>query len=158
MKYYLNEYWEMVDLSDPIAIEEARTKWIKTAEKYKPYFDTIKDKLPKGFMKEFSKNSWFHDFNIDNINITSTYNGTTSIILNISHKECAYKLTFLGVERSFINIPNTKGFMYGKLTWGYPEFELNDDNTWIIRVLCDQKCEFEIHFKRISIEKLYVKG
>ena len=154
MKYYLSEYWIMMNSNNPAIREEGKIKWIETAKKYGPYFETIRDKLPKGFVKEFDKNSWFHDFSIENITITSSRNNTAVIELIISHGEIVYNIVFSGIKGLEINIPSTLGLMGGMLTWGYSEFELNDNNTWTIRVLCDLECEVEIIFQHLSIEKL----
>ena len=154
MKYYLGEYWKMMNSDSPDIREEGEAKWTENAKKYGPYFETIREKLPKRFMYEFEKNCWFHDFAIDNINISSAGGKNTITELCISHGESAYKITFTGVRELLLNLPNTRNLMRGKLTWGYSEFEFIDEATWILRILCDLCCEFEIMFKRISIRKL----
>lgn len=67
MKYYLGEYWAMMNSGDSKTREEGMNKWDETAKKYGPYFQSIKDKLPQNFVKEFDKNGWFHDFTFDSI-------------------------------------------------------------------------------------------
>lgn len=51
----MGEYWAMMNSGDLKKVEEGKIKFIETAEKYGPYFQSIKDKLPKKFMKEFEK-------------------------------------------------------------------------------------------------------
>ena len=153
MKYYLSEYWMMMNSDNPETREEGKEKWIESVSKYGPYFKTVRDKLPKRFMKEFDKNSQFHDFSIDNINISSNENNTITIDLNISYEESVYKLKLFDIKGLLINMPSTKNLFASKLTWGYTEFELNN-NTWTMRVLCDLQCELGFIFKKIGIEKL----
>ena len=155
MKYYIGEYWAMANSADSKTREEGELKWIETAEKYGPYFETVKNKLPKHFMKEFTKSDWFHDFIFESISIINKGNRTASIEFVITHGKISYKLIFAGVTGFMFDVPNTmQCWSFGKLTLGYIEFELNDDGTWIISILCDIYCEIEIHFRRISIRKL----
>ena len=142
----------MMNSDNPETREEGKEKWIESVSKYGPIFKTIRDKLPKRFMTEFEKSSWFHDFTIDNINISSNENKTTVLDIDISHEESAYRLKFSGINGLVINIPGTKNLFGGKLTWGYTEFEQNND-IWTIRILCDLHCELEIIFKKVGIEK-----
>lgn len=154
MKYYIGEYWAMMNSGDLEKVEEGKIKFVETAKKYGPYFESIKNKLPKKFTKEFDKNSWFHDFTFESINVFNITKGTSTIEFIITHDPISYKITLSGVTDLMINIPSTKRWLCGKLTWGYSEFELNDDGTWIISILCDIDCEVIIHFKKIDIEKL----
>jgi hypothetical protein len=151
MKYYIGEYWAMMNSNDPKIREEGETKWNKTVKEYGPYFETIKGKLPKTFIKLFNKNSWFHDFVFNSINLTNTGKYVSTVEFQISHDD-AYKITFTGVKGIMINIPTTRNWLCGILTWGYTEFELNNDSSWVIRILCDFDCEIEILFKKISIK------
>ena len=136
MKYYMGEYWAMMNSDDPKTREEEELKWVETAKKYGPYFESIKNKLPKKFMKEFDENSWFHDFMFKSINIANTGNRTATVEFIIAHNQIAYKIVLLGVTSFMLNVPNTmQSWSFGKLTWGYAEFELNDDKTWTISIL-----------------------
>ena len=155
MKYYIGEYWAMMNSSNSDTREEGKIKWDETAKEYGPYFRLIRDKLPKKFMKEFDRNSWFHDFMFDSINIANTGNKTATVEFVIAHAPITYKIVFSGVTGFTLNVPNTlQCWSFGKLTWGYVEFELHDDKTWTISILCDIDCEVEIHFSKIGIEKL----
>ena len=140
--------------SDNLEVQKiGESKWIEKIKEYLFYFETIKSKLPKGFLKEFDKNDWFHDFIIKDIKIINIEKYSSVIEFQISHGQIIYKLTFKGVSRIIFNIPTTKNWLCGMLNWGYTEFEINNDNLWIIRILCDFDCEIEILFKRISINK-----
>jgi len=55
----------MMNSRDIETREEGVIKWDETAKEYGPDFQSIKDKLPKKFIKEFDKNSWFHDFTFE---------------------------------------------------------------------------------------------
>lgn len=99
------------------------------------------------------KNSWFHDFTFESINVSNIEKGTSTIEFIITHDSISYKITISGVTGLMFNITSTQYWLCGKLTWGYSEFELNDDGRWIIRILCDIECEVEILFKKIGIEK-----
>lgn len=155
MKYYVGEYWAMMNSDDPNIREEGEIKWVETAKKYGPYFEFIKDKLPKKFLKEFNKNEWFHDFRFESINIVNTGKRTSTVEFVITHDQIAYRITLLGVTGFMFNVPNAmQCWSFGKLTWGYTEFELNDDGTWSISILCDIDCEVNVRFNKIGIEKL----
>ena len=138
---------------EPDIREKGKAAWIETAQKYGPYFEEIKKKLPKNFMKTFEKSSWFHDFVFSSINLTNMGKYMSIVEFQISHVEESYKITFSGVNKIAINIPTTQNWLCGNLTWGYTEFELNDDNSWSIRVLCDLDCEISLNFRRIAIVK-----
>ena len=82
----------MMNSENPETRDEGEARWIERAKKYGPYFETIRDKLPKRFLNEFDKNCWFHDFTIDNLNVTSSGDRTTVIEMIISHGEIVYKI------------------------------------------------------------------
>jgi hypothetical protein len=154
VKYYIAKYWTMMNSENLETREKGKAEWIKSAKKYRDYYDGIKGKLPKKFMKEYDKNGWFHDFTFDNINVSNTGGKTSAVELTIGNGQKLYKILLSGVTGVILNVPNTQCWMFGKLTWGYSEFELNDDGTWIISILCDIECEIEMLFKKISIEKV----
>lgn len=137
MKYYISDYWKMMNSDNPDVREEGEKVWVETAKKYGPYFEAIKSKLPKGFVTIFYKHGWFHNFSINRMNLLNTGRYTPIVESQISHNDTVYKITFTGVSRFLVNIPTTQNWLCGVLTWGYTEFELNDDNSWIIRILCD---------------------
>jgi hypothetical protein len=143
-----------MNADDPYVQDKGDAVWVEMAKKYSAYFDTIKNKLPKGFMKIFDKNDWFHDFELNNINLLNTGKYSSVVEFQISHNDVVYKITFTGVKGFSVNIPTTQNWLCGMLTWGYTEFELNDDNSWIVRILCDFDCEIEILFKRITVAKV----
>ena len=144
----------MANSNNPKVREEGIIKWNEAAKKYGPYYETIKNKLPKKFLIEFEKNSEFHDFTFDNINIANSGKNISTVEWVINHEDVSYKITLSGARGFTIDVPNSQWWLFGKLSWGYTEFELNDDGTWIIRILCDIECEIEVLFKRISILKL----
>ena len=154
MKYYMSKYWEMMNSDDPDMRDKGDIGWIENTERYMSYFDTIKENLPKGFLRIFDKNDWFHDFSIENIEIMNTGKYSSIIKFIINRGNILYELTFKGVKSFFVNIPTTQNWMCGILTWGYTEFEMNDEKSWIIRILCDFDCELEILFKHISVKKV----
>lgn len=139
---------------DPQVRDEGDVAWVEMAKQYWSYFETIKNKLPKGFLKIFDKNDWFHDSTIDNINIMNTGKYSSIVEIQICYSDVSYKLTFKGVKKFSVNISSTKNWLGGKMTWGYTEFELNDDASWTMRILCDFDCKIEILFKTISIVKI----
>jgi len=153
MKYYIGEYWYMTNSNDAETREFGEKKWNETAKKYGSYFESIKDRLPKKFYKEFDKNKWFHDFHFVNLNITNIGKCKTDVVFTINMDEISYNITFLGTKELIVNIPQTQNWLMGKLTWGYTEFELNDDKSWTIRILCDLDNEINIRFKNIKINK-----
>ena len=55
MKYYISDYWVMMNSDNPETREEGKEKWIESVKRYDPYFSTIKDRLPRRFMIEFEK-------------------------------------------------------------------------------------------------------
>lgn len=150
----MSKYWEMMNSDNPDTREKGDNIWIENVNRYMSYFETIKDNLPKNFYRVFNKNDWFHDFSIENIMLGNIKNYSSIIEILISYKSCTYKLIFKGVQAYSVNIPTTQNWLCGKLTWGYTEFEMNDDKSWVIRILCDLNCEIEILFKNISIKKL----
>ena len=151
MKYYISEYWAMVNSTDANLREEGKTKWDESAKKYGPYFESIKNMLPKNFIEEFNKNNWFHDFQFNSMHVFNLGEQITNVELYISHNSISYKIILSGVKGVSFNIPTTQSWLFGKLTWGYTEFELNDDKIWIIRILCDIECEIEVLFETINI-------
>ena len=153
MKYYIGEYWAMANSTDSKTREEGKLKWNETAKEYAHYFESVKRKLPKKFLNEFDKNNWFHDFYFESI-VVSNINKYESVVeFVITLNDVSYKITLKGVNGLTLDIPQTKNWMMGKLTWGYNEFELNDNNSWVIRILCDFCCEIEVLFKQIEITK-----
>ena len=154
MKYFLGKYWEMMNSDDPDIQNKGGKAWIEMAESYSAYFETIKSKLPKGFLKVFEKNNWFHDCEITSVNLINTKKSSSIVEFRIKIKNAAFKLKLTGVKKFKVDIPTTQNWMCGMLTWGYTEFELNDDNSWSIHILCDFDNEIAVSFKRISIAKV----
>ena len=154
MKYYIGKYWAMANSADAATREKGSKKWLSSTKKYGPYFEIIKDKLPKKFIQEFNKNHWFHDFVFDDISIINAGWQKQNIQLSISNDDNAYKILLAKVIGFAINVPTTKYRSSGNMSWGYSEFELLDDNTWVLRILCDIFCEMEFNFNKISITKI----
>lgn len=139
---------------NPDTRDKGDVAWVKMAKKYSAYFEKIKNNLPKSFLKVFENNDWFHDFEIVNINLMNTGKYSPEVEFQIKKNNMVYKLKFTGVKKYVVNIPTTQNWLCGILTWGYTEFELNEDNSWVIRILCDFDCEIELLFKRVSITKM----
>ena len=129
---------------------EGRRKFIKSAKKYGIYFDKIKDRLPKDFKEKFDNHKWFHDFKIVSIQIVNETEETDVIIL-IHQEDIILNIKLSSVCKISIDIPNKNYWLPGRMTWGYTEFELLDNDIWSIRILCDINCELEFHFRKIDI-------
>jgi hypothetical protein len=154
MKYYNAEYWLMMNSDNPLIRDQGDTAWVESAKKYASYFESIQDNLPKRFLKSYNQADRFHDYMIDSVALVNAGKYTSAIEFKIRRDQAVYKLLFNGVKRYLVDIPSTRNWMSGILTWGYAEFELDNDRTWIIRILCDLECEIEIHFKHISIREI----
>ena len=154
MKYYIGKYWAMANSTDHQEQALGKMKWTETAKEYGSYYESIKNMLPQVFLKEFESKNWFHDFCFESISIIDFNKYVSTVVFGISLDDDSYVITFLGVEKIIFNIPNTHSWLCGKLTWGYTEFELIHNDTWIIRILCDIECELEIVFKHICISKV----
>ncbi len=157
MKYYIGEYWEMANSLDPEIRKMGIQKWEETAKKYD--WNAVKDKLPKGFLKEFNKNNWFHDYLFESVSINNLGKNKCSIELYISYyvKDSQYSdylIILKDICSTSIKVPNIDNWAFGKMAWGYTEFELLDTGLWCMRILCDFDSELEFVFKKISIKKL----
>ena len=89
---------------DPDMRDKGDIGWIENTERYMSYFDTIKENLPKGFLRIFDKNDWFHDFSIENIEIMNTGKYSSIIKFITNRGNILYELTFKGVKSFFVNI------------------------------------------------------
>ena len=49
MKYFKSDLW--LEIQDTIKGDDAEKQWRKNSELYNKYFNTIRHKLPKKFMK-----------------------------------------------------------------------------------------------------------
>jgi hypothetical protein len=154
MKYYIGEYWRMMNSSDSTIREEGKKRWDEATKQYGPYFELIKRKLPKRFLAQFLEANWFHDFGFESIRITNQGRQIATVEFILTHGDISYKLVMFGVTGFRIDVPNTKSWLFGKMIWGYVEFELLDEKTWIIRILCDMDCEIEVMFRRIQVAKI----
>lgn len=154
MKYFHGKLWTDMNIGNRELAREAELQWDILANEYSEYFKIIKDKLPKGFLRTYLKTHGFHDYVFDNINLSNTEKKKSVIEFIVSHGDEKYKIILMGVEKFSINVSSTENWIFGKLAWGYDEFELIGDNLWVIRILCDFDCEMEVLFKRIAISNL----
>ena len=154
MKYYIGKYWEMANSTDSDIRQDGIAKWNEAAKKYGPYFQSIRENLPVDFLAEFDRQGWFHDFLITNISIKNIGWQHNDIELHIELDEWAYRILLVDVKGFNFAVADNKSWVFGKLCWGYSEFELIDNDIWIIRILCDFYDELEISFKEIKIETL----
>ncbi|MCL2633804.1 MAG: DUF4085 domain-containing protein [Oscillospiraceae bacterium] len=149
MKYYLSEYWAMMQSRE--TRDEALNKWYAASEEYYKYFDTIKDKLPKNFINLYNKNDGFHDSIIKKISIENMRLKSCEVKFTLRINEVDYILAYKNVIGFEVDIPPEENGLFG---WGYDELELLDNGYFEHRILCDINSEFKITFKKLSIKKV----
>jgi len=155
MKYYTSNLWS--DMQASATKDIAFKQWTENDKIYAKYFNEIKDCFPKSFLKIFLKEHGFHDFFIDGITIKSIKRKTISdiinIIISISNRSSNYDIELKNIENTNINIINLTNCIFGKMSWGYSEFEILENNKFKLSVLCDIVNEFEFVFSKISIRR-----
>ena len=139
MKYFTSTLWEEMQHSE--SRDRAEKEWDENVELYKTYFTDIKRSLPKSFLKIFDKECGFHDFSIKEINTTSCTRKTVSDIVNVtiivSNGKNQYDIMLKNVEILNINIINKLHCICGRISWGYSEFELLENQKIELRIICD---------------------
>lgn len=154
MKYYLGEYWTMMNSKDKEIRETGIKRWQESTKVYAEYFNSIKNKLPKGFLKTYDKIN-FHDFQLSEINIKGQFDKDMEISLLLYDyyedygKDVYYQIIYSKVSKYMCDIYSEYG-----LGWGYDEFELHENGIWEHRIICSNGAELEIAFKRIKVKKI----
>jgi len=152
MKYFKAEYLDMINSDDPRTREEGDSKWSNSCDEYSKYFDSIKEKLPKEFLHEYFENKGFHDCTISDIHIKSEEGNVCTIVISLHNHEFEFSIRYSSITGYCFHVP-TNHHRYSKMSWGYDEFEIHDNDEVTHRVLCDHDCEFVVHFKELSLEQ-----
>ena len=153
MKYYKSEFWKDINSANSDIRKKAESDWNEAMKQYGSYFDTIKDKLPKKFIKEYYKHGGFHDYVFTDISISKIEKYFSAVDISINNDEKFWHIKLSGVSSILLDIPTSRNWLCGNLTWGYTEFELIESGIWVIRILCDIDCKIKVCFKKISIAK-----
>lgn len=160
MKYYKTEYLEMANSKS----EETRLlgdkMWDKAYEEYHRYFQTIKNKIPRKFLKLYYENYGFHDAPIQEISIQNIGRQLSEITFIIELDNKLYQIKYKKVQYYSFTVPSNKSWIgnsskygFGVMSWGYDEFEA-EGNVLTHRILCDHNCEFEITCRNIAVEMI----
>lgn len=156
MKYFKSDLW--LEIQDTIKGDDAEKQWRKNSELYNKYFNTIRHKLPKKFMKVYEGEKGFHDFVIEEISIKPSPKKSCGIIntLNIKLKKESrlYSLEFNKVEKTKMDFSDNSYCICGKISWGYSELELLENGNIKLSVLCDIVNEIEMVFKSVTIKNI----
>ena len=154
MKYYISEYWSMMNSSDESVRKEGHEKWDKSVAEYTEHYKEIRKKLPKGFIKIYDKYN-FHDFEIIDINVHNDLSRklNASLLIYDYYKDYGsnnyFEIIYYDVKQCNYRVVNASQ----KLGWGYDEFEIKE-GLWIHRILCNSGTELEIVFSRIGVRKV----
>lgn len=157
MEFYESKSWSS-NIEDIDFTDDQWKQWDKT---YSDYFETIVNKLPKNFVKQYYKNSGFHDFVIRSIKIENLkpYKSEIKITLDSNYsglelESNKFMLVYYNVTGYSIHIPSNRDCSFGFLQWLLSEFYLQEDNFWTHRIMCDGNCELKFVFKRLGIKKV----
>jgi len=157
MRFYKTDKWVTYTSED----HEMNNLWEEWDKEYAKYFDVIKDKLPKGFIKLYYSNYGFHDFIISNISVQNKWPNKIRIDIELhSDYPMAKKggkvisLTYRGVNHYSMVAPEGKQWSSKNMQWLTSEFYLHDNGLWSHRIMCDGNCELVVFFKNISIKKI----
>lgn len=154
--YKTNEWCSYYD--EPSYSDE---EWKEWRNEYFKYFADIKEKLPKGFVKQYYSNGGFHDFIISHISIQNSKPNRIIIEILLDGDYSGFGkvnnkilLTYRNVENYCINVPEGKQWFFNNMQWLSDEFYLREDGLWSHRIMCDGNCEIKLLFKKISIKKV----
>lgn len=157
IEFYKTNEW-CTDFENPSFTDQEWSEWDRA---YADYFDTVVDKLPKGFMRQYYSNKGFHDFILTDICIHNRNLNkiTTEILLDsdysgLGRSNKKYLLTYRNVESYNISVLEDKRWSFGNMQWLSDEFYLREDGLWSHRIMCDGNCEIKLVFKKISIKKV----
>lgn len=153
MRYFKSEYWYMINSLDAEERKEGEIKSKQASAKYAEYFDSIKDQLPKSYLKKYDQYHGFHDFEITNICMICSHKHTIDVEIHLSFKNNIYLILFQKVSKFTSSLPEGELIGQDTLTWGYDEIEV-DQNIWTMRVLCNYDFELEISFEKIKFKQL----
>ena len=150
MKYFLKELWLDMQQSDPEVRNKANLIWEQNSKNYQEFFKTICHRIPKRFRTAYLQHHGFHDYEIKGISFSGI--GQKSVCtLNLFSGTHSFFLRLYGIHRVHIDIPSFEGTILGRLSWGYAEFELTEDDIIQLSILCDLECELTFAFEKIAL-------
>ncbi len=153
MKYFKQEYINMINSPDAQIRDEGHKLWNNSLHLYTNYFNSIKKKLPFNFIKLYNKFDGFHDSSVGSIQIYTTRRYSCNLSISIKLYPDSYTLSYINVESYSICIPQSKNWTDGVMHWNYAEFEKISDKLWSHEILCEDNCKIKIIFHKISIKK-----
>lgn len=165
MKYYKKELFTRYNSFITEDAIEAKNEFKKMDCEYIKEFDVVKERLPKTFLKIFTKECWFHDYHLKNFQIIHGKEGFSnpiSVSLQLCNRENAWEIIYKGVTKVQIDYEDEnyteknkrREFQYGFDDYLEGEFLQVDDVTISHEMLFASFATILIHFKRISIKRI----
>lgn len=149
MRYFKKELWSQMNDCDEVVRAKAEKEWKKNDEMYLKKLESIKEQLPRPFMKEYFSRNGMHDYTILGIHITQR-ECTYSCELQLSDGTEIVRITMLGLKSFQVDVNSFQYCILGKLAWGYAEFDITSENNISLSVLCDVQNEMQFEFETIK--------
>lgn len=121
-------------------------------KEYDKYFETIKHRFSKSFLRLYFNNQGFHDWFVINVSIESDNNKISNVFVDIKdmHAKKYIRVKYHGVNK-FQQSFNAEHFeKYSWDTYGYDEFIEHDNNLLSHEVFFPSGSFYKIYFKSIS--------
>ena len=165
MKYYTYELWSGGYDCYKEQKEKVHLQWIKNDEEYSKIFVTVKELLPKKFMKIYLKEHGFHDYQLRNFEIIHGKEGyidPVAVSMDITDGYNSWNIVYKKIKKISINyeqdIDNSKRRLYsGFDNYGYDEFFQIDEKTFSHEILFASGATILIHFEKIQINKITIE-
>ena len=155
MENEIGNFWEMLCSDNQEIQENGFRKWDEFKQRNPYYFDDIKKKLSKGFLKTYSKIN-LHDFYVLNLNwcIQPLKSTEIKLLLYDYHEDYGKDLYFNMIYRKVSEYSFNAKYAEPAMTWGNDIFESTEGGMLKHRILFCNGTNIEIVFKTISLVKL----
>ena len=151
----IEDFWDKLKSSDDSVHDEGYRLWREYASMAPNYIESLKEYLPKRFAMKYADMN-FHDFHILGVTYVPKQESKAMVRIvmndyfNEYGKDMFYELLYTDVIQYSCHVP----FVSNQVSWSYDIFESCGKGRFMHRILCSNRCWFDILARSIEIKVL----
>jgi len=163
MRYFTDELWSGINSDLQEERKKAKLQWEKNDREYSEIFKTVKELLPKKFLKIYEQEYGFHDYELKNFEVLhgeKGYKDPVAISIVITDNIKTWNIVYKKIKKITLNYKqqpdlfNRKRRTYdGFDDYGYDEFFKVNEKTFSHEILFASGATILVHFEKITINK-----